>query len=124
MAVTMPLFWMKSICRWKMDGLIVVEADDESALHLQAGPLDALHVFDQVAVPVLDLAALGQAVLVRGFDADEDLVEPGLDHQVHQRLVIGQVDGGLGEEQVSGLAPSATRSGPAADRSSGTACCR
>ena len=78
MAVTIPLFWMKSIWRWKMDGRIAVEADDEAALHLHAMPLDALHVFDEVAVLVVFLAAFGQAFLAGGLDADEDHVEAGL----------------------------------------------
>ena len=58
-------------------GPIVIETDDESALHLEPRTLDSFHVFDKVPVPVLDLTALGQAVLVRGFDADEDFVESG-----------------------------------------------
>ena len=82
----MPLFWMKSICRWKMDGRIAVEADDEAGLHLQPGALDALHVLDQIALEVLLLAAFGQAGFIGRLDADEDRCEAGLDHQLHQAL--------------------------------------
>ena len=59
-------------------GGVAVEADDEAALHLQAGALEPLDAFDQVAVAVLDLAAFRQAGLVRRFDADEDRVEARL----------------------------------------------
>ena len=63
---------------------VAVEAQDEAALHLQPGALDALDVRHQVAAHVLLLVALGQAVLLGRLDADEDAVKPRLDHQLHQ----------------------------------------
>ena len=83
--------------------LVVVEPDNKSALHLKPGPLDALYVTNEVPVLILGLFALSQARLVRGFNADKDFIEPGLDHQVHQGFVVGQIDGGLGKEHASGL---------------------
>ena len=60
--------------------------------------LDLPDVRDQVAVLVLALAALGEALLVRRLDAHEHLVEPGPDHELHQLLVVGKVDRHLGIE--------------------------
>ena len=77
-------------------GWIAVKADDKPSVHLQAGPLDALDRSQQVAVPVLHLAALGVALLARSFDADKDLLEPGPDHHFHESGVVSQVDGRLG----------------------------
>ena len=75
---------------------VAVEPDDEPALHLQPRALDAFHVGDQVAPLVLALVALGQARLLGRLDADEHLVEPRLDHQPHQLLIVGEIDGCLG----------------------------
>jgi len=85
---------------------IVVKTDDKPAQHLQPGSLDAFDVFHGAAIPILGLATLGQAILVRGLDADEDPVESGLDHLFHQGSVVRQIDGHLGEEYQSLLALS------------------
>ncbi len=82
-------------CGWG----IVVEPDDEPALYLQPGALDPFHVRHQVAVQVLFLVALRQAVVVGGFHPDEDRIEPGLGHHVHQRLIVRNVDRDLGVER-------------------------
>ena len=86
-------------------GRVLVEPHDEPRLDLEARVLDLLDVRDQVAVPVLELAALGEAFLVRRLDADEHLVEPGPDHERHQLLVVGKVDRHLGIEFEGMLAP-------------------
>src|SRR6185369_4165954 len=75
---------------------IAVETDYEPPMHLQAGLLDVLYRGQQVAVPVLYLAALAVALLVRSLDADKDLFEPRPDHQLHETAVVGQIDGCLG----------------------------
>ncbi len=49
MAVTMPLFWMKSIWRWKIEAVSWSKPTMKPALHLQTGALHALDVLDQVA---------------------------------------------------------------------------
>ena len=85
-------------------GRIVVEADDETALDLQAGALDPLDIRHQVTVQVLLLVAFGQAVIVGRLHTDEDSIEAGLGHHVHQRLVVGDVDGDLGIERHALLA--------------------
>ena len=77
----------------KDGGCVTVKTDDKASLHLQAGSLDALHIFDQVAVHVLLLATFGQAILIRCLDSDKDLVEPRFDHHAHQLLIVDQIDG-------------------------------
>ena len=47
---------------------------------------------------VLELLGLAERLLVGALDADEGGDEVGLDHQLHQLGVVGQVDRGLGEE--------------------------
>jgi hypothetical protein len=84
-------------------GRVAVEADDEPGLDLEARPLDAAHVLHQVALEVLLLAALGQAVLLRRLDPDEHGREPGPRHQVEQFRVVGQIDRNLGVEGDAGL---------------------
>ena len=51
--------------------------------------LDALH---QVALPILHLVAFRQAVIVRGFNAHKHRDKPGFAHQLHQLIVIRQVN--------------------------------
>ena len=69
-------------------GVVVgVEADDHAAPDLDAQVLDAAHLVQQGAVlvrQVLDLLGLAQRVLVGGLDADEDLVDVGVDHELEQ----------------------------------------
>ena len=46
-------------------------------------------------MPVLCLVALGQTVLVRRFNADEDRGETRLCHQVHELFIVSQIDRNL-----------------------------
>ena len=94
----MPLCWMKLICRSKMDGRVAVKADDEAGADLHPVVLDLLHGGNHVAVDVVELVALLEALLAGGLDADEDVVESGMLHQHQQGRVVRQVDGGLGDE--------------------------
>jgi hypothetical protein len=82
---------------------IVVEADDEAALHLQPRPLDAPHIRHEIATAVLALVALRQARLLRRFDPDEDLVEARRHHPRHEGVIVGEVDRGLGVEGKTAL---------------------
>jgi len=85
-------------------GGVVVEPDDEAALHLQAGALHALDVIQQIALAVLVLAALGQALLIGRLDAHEHGIESGLRHEGHQLRVVGQVNRDLRREGNASLA--------------------
>ena len=64
------------------------------------GVLDAVDLLEhRPARPdVLELLGLAQRRLVGALDADEDRDDVGLDHQLHQLGVVGQVDRRLGEE--------------------------
>ncbi len=77
---------------------IRVEADDESALHLEAGALESFDVRQQIPAAVLPLVALRESRLVRSLDADEHGIESRRHDVAGQRLVIGEVDGRLGIE--------------------------
>jgi hypothetical protein len=66
--------------------------------------LDALDALDEVTTAVVELVTLCEAVFVRGLDADKDGVEPGLEHEVHELLVVGEVDGDLCVKGKTGLA--------------------
>src|SRR4030042_4085726 len=66
---------------------VAIEAHDEAALDLKSVMLQHLDGGNQVAVGVLMLAALAEAFLVGGLDADEDPIEAGLDHELHHLLL-------------------------------------
>ncbi len=74
---------------------VVVEANNESALHLDAGFLDIPDTGQEIAVLVLEFAAFLQALLMRGLDADEDDIESCPDHHLHEVFIIGQFYGCL-----------------------------
>ena len=72
-------------------------------------------ILGQVAVRVLIFLAFLQALGHRRLDAEEHAVEAGLDHQVHQLAVVGQIDRRLGDEiDLRPAALRATRSARAA----------
>ncbi|MFM1941153.1 MAG: hypothetical protein RI897_135 [Verrucomicrobiota bacterium] len=71
---------------------VMIEADDESAHDLESGLLEGLDGADEVAAAVEEFAAFLEAFEGRGFDADEDLFEAGLDHEGAEFGVIGEVD--------------------------------
>ena len=98
MAVTTPASWMNLICRSKMFGLSLSKPTMKP-------PITSMPAFwmvftdgEQVALGVLDLRAFEEALLLRRLDADEHLLEAGLDHQVQQLGVVGQVQRRLGRE--------------------------
>ena len=94
----------------KIGLVVVVETHDHAAPDLHAGVLDAVDLLEQRAAraDVLELLGLAERLLVGALDADEDGDEVGLDHQLHQLGVVGQVDRRLGEEgqRVAVLAPA------------------
>ena len=85
----------------KIRGVVVVEADDHPAPDLQARVLDS-------ADPVDDRPAFARTFWYffvsrsdssfGALDADEDGRDVRLDHQLHQLVVLGQVERRLGEE--------------------------
>ena len=75
---------------------VMVETHDESAVDLQPEALNLLDASHQVAAPVLQFAALGQALFAGRLYAHEHRLEPGLHHHGHQLVVVAQIDGGLG----------------------------
>lgn len=97
MATTMPLLDEVDLALKDVGG-VAVEADDEAALDFEAGALDAFDVGNEVASDVLLFAAFGQRFLAGRFDADEDRFEAGVAHHFHEVGIIGEVDGGFGEE--------------------------
>ena len=80
-------------------GPVVIESDDEPALHLEPGPLDPMHAVDQVTVEVSLLPTLCERLFVRCLDSDEDGVEARFDHLRHQLRVVREIDRGLGVER-------------------------
>ncbi len=102
MAVTTPVAWMNSNCRWKMSGLVAVEAHDEAAHDLEAGRLDGAHGLAQIAAQVLQLVALAQARGAGGLEAQEHLLESRADHQLEQVGMRRHVHRGLGQEGHAG----------------------
>ena len=89
----MPLFWIKSICCWKIEAEIVVEPDDKTALYLETRTLELLDALHQIASFVLGLAAFSQTVFIGRLDADKYSIEPGLVHKSHQFWVISKING-------------------------------
>ena len=61
---------------------VAVKPDNEPAHHLQARALEGLDRFHQVAALVLHLVAFLEAFGRGRFDADKDLLEAGLHHQL------------------------------------------
>ena len=103
-----------STCASKIVGVVVVEADDHPAPDLEPGLLDALDLVEDACpllADVLELLRLAQRLLVRALDADEDATDVGLDHQLHQLVVLGQVERRLGEEaqRIAVLPPARRR---------------
>ena len=90
--------WMKRSCSSKIDGVVVVEADDHAGLHLDAVRLDLADALDQVAAHVLRLLGLLQRRLPRALDADEDGGEVGGAQQLEQLVVLRDVQRDLGVE--------------------------
>ncbi len=80
----------------------MIEADDHAAPHVDAAVLDAVNPFQQragVRPHVLELLGLFQGILVRRLDADEHALEVGEPHQLHQLLVLGEIERGFGEQR-------------------------
>jgi hypothetical protein len=81
-------------------GVIMIEAHDHAAQHVDAVPLDAADALKQsagVRPHIQNLLRFQERVLVRTFNADKDALEIGEPHQLHELLVLGKVDRGLGE---------------------------
>ena len=104
MAVTTPLFWMNLIWVSKIVR-VVVETDNESSLHLEAGLLDIPDTGEEIAVFVLEFVAFRQALLMGGLDADEDDIESCPDHHLHEVFMVGQFYGCLRIEGKGMLSP-------------------
>ncbi len=79
-------------------GRVAVKPHDESTAHPEARVLHTLHRGGDVPVHILRLAALQEALLIRGLDADEHGVEAGTNHERHGLLIVRQVDRYLGGE--------------------------
>ena len=78
---------------------VAIEADDESSLDLKPVILQSLYGLDQIAIGILVLAALPEAVLIGGLNSDKYAVETGICHQPHEVLVIGNPNGNLCKER-------------------------
>ena len=74
---------------------VVIKAEDKAALNFNAGSLDFFDALNKVAIFVLGFAAFVKVFLTGRFDADEDTVEAGLRHKVHEFLIVGHIDGCL-----------------------------
>ncbi len=78
----------------------MVETHDHAAPDFHTGVLDTVDFFQQGSsrAHVLIFLGFAERVLTGALDPDERGDEVGLDHQVHQLGVVGQVDRGFGEE--------------------------
>ncbi len=77
---------------------IGIEAEDEAAHDLDAGVLDAGDAGEQIAAGVLEFVGGGEAGFVRSFDAEEDGGEAGLLELAEEVGIVGEIDGGFGNE--------------------------
>ena len=64
-------------------GCVIVKTNDKASQHLQAGSLEAFHIFHQVTVQVLLFAAFSQTILIRRLDPDKDSTKSRFDHHLH-----------------------------------------
>jgi len=74
MAVTMPLSWIKWICFSKITGGSLSKPTMNPPSHLHACLLDMSYRCQQIAIFVLQFAALDVPLLERGLDADKKLL--------------------------------------------------
>ena len=63
--------------------------------------MDSFNSLKQVSVFILGLITLSKTFLVRRFDADENSIESGSCHQIHEFRIVGQIVGGLREKNTS-----------------------
>ena len=76
----------------------MVEAHDEAAPDVEADSSQPLHALHRVAVEVLPLPGLAERRDARRLDADEDDPESGRHHVSREPFLLGEIQGGLGEE--------------------------
>jgi hypothetical protein len=78
--------------------LLAVEAKDESGGHKHAGAVDLMNAVGQHPPCILLLLHRHQRVAVRTLDADEHGEEIRFPHQRQQRVIVREVNRGLGRE--------------------------
>ena len=71
---------------------VAIKADNEAALHLEAGVVELFNSGRHITVAVLVLGALLEAVLIGGLNTDKDGIETGLHHQPNQLIVVSEVN--------------------------------
>lgn len=90
-------FWHQA----KDRGIIVIETDNHAAPHVDAVLLNAMHAFKERAslgAHILIFLGLPKLVFVWRLDADEDVLKICETHQVHQFIILSEIERGLGEE--------------------------
>ena len=80
---------------------IIIEAENHPGPHLHPGVLDATDLLSDAAATteVLKLLRFAQRVLIGAFDANEDDADIGCRHQLHQFVIVGEVNRRLGHER-------------------------
>jgi hypothetical protein len=82
--------------------IVMVEADDHAAPHFEPVALDAMHPLEQRAgfwTDILQLLGFDQRRLIRALDSDKNAPKIGKTHQLHQLLVLGEIERGFGGER-------------------------
>src|SRR4029079_10585451 len=80
----------------------MIEPDDHAAPDIEAMLLYAPHALEQgtgVWPHILQLFGFAERSLIRRLDADENALEIGEPHQLHQLLVLGKIQRSLGEQR-------------------------
>ena len=78
----------------------MIKAQNHPAPHVEARILNCVNPLDRRAAlaDVLILLRFTKRFFVRAFDADEYGRDVGIDHQLQQFRIVGQIERRLGEE--------------------------
>lgn len=80
--------------------VVAVETQDHAAPDLHAGLLDGVDLLQHRPAfsEILELLGFAQRCFVRRLDADKDNTDIGIDHELHQLVIVGKIDRGFGKE--------------------------
>jgi hypothetical protein len=77
---------------------VCVEPDDKPPGDLNSTALERLHRFLHATRHVLQFTRFQEGFLHRCLESDKDHVKSTTDQEIHQRIITGKVDTGLGRE--------------------------